>query len=195
MCDTVLRPNYYDGRTLDSFLRDALRLSSVRKQPKLTVGTLQRLAGHIDPGWLSEEVAEMLDTEQCSDPGNKPIDLLIAPALRDQNDFRDCGGVVARIALAGHDKIWQPFTNILPDEATGKIAIVVDELLTVVVDPRSPTIWPKAEYDMIKSRDHLGQGRADRISHVAKASVRLSGFSESPAVSESYVSSVLRDFV
>lgn len=194
MCNTVFRPNSYNGQTIDSYLRDALKVTSVRKQPKLTVGTLQRLAVHIDSNWLKDDVAEMLQEAVSSESGNLAIDLLIAPAVRTEADFRDCGSVVARIACSGQARLWRTYDDILADEATGKVAIVIDELQTVLIDPRSPLIWSEVEYRMIKERDHLGQGKSDRISYVAKTSIRLSGYSTSPSVPENYVTSVIRDF-
>lgn len=189
MAIPVFRTTYYDGRTLDDFLRRALDTSQGRHLPNISVTTAQRLAGLIDWDWLKPVTARKLDELQSGEPGDSAIDHLVAPAVRDGKELLESGRVVTRLA----GRPWESFDAIQLDEVTdmlgfGNVAPLHE------IDPRSPIIWSQAEYDLIMDRPRIGTGHRDRIANVAKASIELSGFVQEPEVPISHVTRMLRQF-
>jgi hypothetical protein len=193
MCDTRFRRQSYTGESMDKFLRRALHPSKEFQKPALSVPTLQRLTGHIDPTWLSDDVFELLISAQSGDWGNEPQDKLVSPALRSIDDFKDCASVVMR-AAGVHDGLWGQHGAPLVNEDTGRVHVATDPLTTVAVDPRSPTLWSADDHDLIYNRETTGTGHIDQVARTATASLRLCEFVSRPRIDRRFVDSALRHF-
>ena len=196
MCDTRFRESSFSGEKIDKFLQRALGPHKEFEGPALSVPTLERLTGHIaDYGWLTEEVADMLQRAQSDNQGNRPIDRFIAPALRTVDDFRDFSAVIIRVAGIGmSDELFSRYDNALIDEEAGRIKIAINDHTTVAIDPRSPTLWPVDDYNLVARRPKTGSGHIDQIARRATASIRLSEFVTRPRVDQRFIQSALRHF-
>jgi hypothetical protein len=196
MCDTVLSNHSHTGQSIESFLRKSFEIDPRRPRPlpRLTIGTTQRLLGHIAPEWVSDKTYQALLDLQEQHEGTSVVERMISPAFRSIEDFVG-RAVVAKVAL--DDKphgSWEQFDTPLLDQETGDITLVVNDIKFEGFDPRNPMLWPADEYWLMKQTRKVGKGNYDRVADVATAAIRLCGFSDRPRIPQHYITAALRNF-